>query len=184
MFWFGYWKTYFLPQFQLWHDLTRRKMIHFPTKQQIFVRILNTLSFWKISASGLIDREHLKGRKHFFIRNGSPQWLRCLAPLWHTEEVVVSELLYPKQSHSCSFSNNIGGSMPSLEKWNLLVVTYDVWLPDKLLGMSPRSFWKISARLLSLPVAQFAHINDISIPCFYLYPVVPQNSVSSDSFSF
>lgn len=41
--------------------------------------------------------------------------------------------------------------MPSLETYNLLVVTYDVWLPDKILGIAPRSFWKIFPRLLSLP---------------------------------
>lgn len=58
----------------------------------------------------------------------------------HRRGVVVPELLHAKQSHSCSLSNNIGWSMPSFEKWNLLVVTYHVWLPDKLLGMSPRSF--------------------------------------------
>ena len=175
---------FFLPQFQRWRDLSRRKMIHFPTKQQIFVRNLNTLSFWKIPDSGLIDRGHIKGRKHFCVRNGSPEWLRFLAPLRHIDETVVSELFHAEQSHWCSLSNTIGESMPSLEKWNLLVVTYDVWLPDRLLGTSPRSFWKISARLLSLPFAQFEHKNDISIPCFCLYPLVPQNSASSDSFSF
>lgn len=94
---------FFLPQFQLWHDFSKGKIMHFPTKQQIFVRILNTLSFWKIPDNGLIDRECLKGRIHFCIRNGSPQWLCCLASLWHIEEVFVSELLYAKQCLSCFF---------------------------------------------------------------------------------
>lgn len=68
--------------------------------------------------------------------------------------------------------------MPSLETYNLLVVTYDVWLPDRILGIAPKSFWKIFPRLLSLPFAQFAHKTYISIPCFYPYPIAPQNSIS------